>query len=74
MVEFYVKTQDPKSHIEACSLINYFNCEIITDRICENDEPFYGVFYVRSTEESFEVFTEFSIGITVEYPPGKTLR
>jgi hypothetical protein len=47
MVEFYVKTHDPKSHIEACSLINYFNCEIIKDKVCEKDEPFYGVFYVR---------------------------
>jgi hypothetical protein len=74
MVEFYVKTHDPKSHIEACSLINYFNCEIITDKVCEKDEPFYGVFYVRATEDAFEVFGEFSIGITVEYPPGKTLR
>jgi len=74
MVEFYVKTQDPKSHIEACSLINYFNCKIITDRVCEKNESFYGVFYVRTTEEAFEVFSEISIGITVQYPNGKTLR
>lgn len=74
MVEFYVKTNDPKSHIQACSIINYFKCEIITDRICDKDEPFYGIFYVRALEEAFEIFTEFSSDITVEYPPGKTLR
>ena len=74
MLEFYVKSRDPKSHIQACSLINYFNCEILTDRICERDEAYYGVFYVRGNEESFEIFTEFSEGISVEYPQGKTLR
>jgi hypothetical protein len=74
MVEFYIKTQDPKSHIEACSLINCFNCEIIVDRICEKDEPFYGLFYVKASEDAFEVFSEFSSGITIEYPRNKTLR
>jgi hypothetical protein len=74
LLEFYVKSRDPKSHIEACSLINYFNCEILTDRICEKEEPYYGVFYVKGNEESFEIFTEFSDGLSVEYPQGKTLR
>ena len=74
MVEFYIKTQDPKSHIEASSLINSFNCEILIDRICEKDEPFYGVFYVKATEDAFEIFSSFSAGITVEYPSNRTLR
>jgi hypothetical protein len=74
MLEFYVKTLDPKTHIEACSLITYFGCEILSDRICDESEPFYGVFYIKATEEAFEIFSDFSNGITLEYPPGKTLR
>lgn len=74
MLEFYVKTKDPKAHIEACSLINYFGCEILSDRICEKDEPYYGVFYIRGIEDAFEIFSEFSENISVEYPDSKTLR
>jgi hypothetical protein len=55
-------------------LINCFNCEIIVDRICEKDEPFYGLFYVKASEDAFEVFSGFSAGISIEYPPNKTLR
>lgn len=74
MLEFYVKTKDPKAHIEACSLINYFECEILSDRICEKDEAYYGVFYIKAVEEAFEIFSEFSESISVEYPDSKTLR
>ena len=74
MIEYYIKTRDPKAHIEACSIINYFYCEILTDKICEKDDTFYGIFYVRSTEETFEILSEFSDGIILELPPGKILR
>lgn len=74
MIEYYLKTLDPRAHIEACSIINFFFCEILSDRICNADESFYGVFYVRSTEETFEILSEISEGIILELPPEKTVR
>jgi hypothetical protein len=74
LIEYYIKTTNPKSHIEACSIINYFFCEILSDRICQRDEPFYGVFFVKSNEETFEILSDFSSDIVLEIPPGKILR
>jgi hypothetical protein len=74
LIDYYIKTKDPRSHIEACSIINYFFCEILSDRICEKGEPFYGIFFVKSNEETFEILSEFSGDIVLELPPGKVIR
>lgn len=74
MLEFYVKTANPVCHIEACSIINYFLCEIISDRICGKDEDFYGVFLIKADPDVFEIFSNFSSGITLEYHQDNIIR
>lgn len=73
MVEYKIKTLGPKENIKACSFINYFMMEIISESFGEKGGKFYSEFHVRSTEESFEILSEES-GILLEFIPGKIIR
>jgi hypothetical protein len=74
VLTFYIKSLNPKGHIEACSFISYFLAEVVSAEICDKDCDFYGVFHVNGSEEFFDLLSEFSSDITLELPPEKTLR
>ena len=74
MLNFYIKSLNPRGHIEACSFISYFLAEVISAEICDPSEDFYGIFHVNGTEELFELLSEYSSDLTLEIPPEKTLR
>jgi hypothetical protein len=73
LVEYKIKSLNPKSHIKLCSLVNYFMIEIINERFGTKDDNFYGEFHVKSTEESYEILSEDS-EIILEFIPGKVIR
>lgn len=74
MINFFIKTHNPRGHIEACSFISHFGAEIIKHEICENNADFYGFFHVDGAEELFEIISEFSPDITLEIPPENIVR
>ena len=74
MLNFYIKSLNPKGHIEACSFISYFRAEILSDEIYGNNKEYYGSFYVNGSEDLFEVLSEFSSDLIIDLPPGKTIR
>ena len=73
MVEYKIKSKNPKVHIKLCSLVNYFVMEIISEKFGSRDDNFYGEFHVKSTEESYEILSE-DPEIYIEYIPGKIIR
>jgi hypothetical protein len=73
LVEYKIKSSDPKTHIGVCSLVNYFMMEIISESFGKKDDGFYAVFHVKSTEESFEIISE-TQNVTLEFIPGKIIR
>lgn len=73
MVEYKIKSPNPKVHIKTCSLVNYFMMEIISDRFGIKEDDFYAEFHVKSTEESFEILCEIP-EIVLEFLPGKIIR
>jgi len=73
LVEYKIKSLNPKDHIKICSFVNYFSMEIIKESFGDKDKDFYGQFHVRSTEESFEILSE-EPGILLEFIPGKIIR
>jgi len=74
MLKFYIKTHNPKSHIEACSFISFFGAEILYDEICEKGSEYYGIFHVNGTPDFFETISEFPGEITIQIPQEKLLR
>jgi hypothetical protein len=73
LVEYRVKSLNPKDHIKVCSLVNYFFMEIINESFGSKNDNFYAQFHVKSTPESFEILSEES-GIILEFIPGKIVR
>ena len=55
MVEYKIKSLNPKNHIKVCSFVNYFMMEIIGESFGKKEDSFYAEFHVKSTEESFEI-------------------
>ena len=50
MLRFKIQTNDPKTHIEACSIVDYFRCKILDEKIGESGETFYGEFFLEGNE------------------------
>ncbi len=73
MVEYKIKSSNPKDHIKVCSLVNYFMMEIVSESFGSKEDGFYAQFHVKSSEESFEILSEES-GIVLEFIPGKIVR
>jgi len=73
LVEYKIKSLNPKDHIRICSFVNYFMMEIVSESFGTKKDKFYAEFHVKSTEESFEILSEES-GIILEFVPGKIIR
>ena len=59
-----VKTTGPKSHLEVCSLIRFYESEILESKLCEGD--LYGYFVLDTHPESIDSFILLS-GVVVEW-------
>jgi hypothetical protein len=66
-VEFKVKTEDPKSHLLACSAINFFGPFIVDSGISLEKEEFYGFFVLDGSPDLVESLYHLP-GITLEMP------
>jgi hypothetical protein len=73
VLNFYIKSLNPKGHIEACSFISYFLAEIISAEICEPKGDFYGIFHINGSEDLFDILSGFTTDIILEIPPGKSI-
>lgn len=73
MLEFYIKTYSPEVHIQICELISLTLTKILSDKMGEESDDFYGMFLLRSSDEIYDIFSEFS-DITLEMPKGKVIR
>ncbi len=73
LLQFKIKTETPKSHLEACSVIDYFRSEIISHKFGTSEEDFYGEFHLEGSDECFEIMSNLP-GITVFIDPENTLR
>ena len=74
MLHFYIKSLNPRGHIEACSYISYFLAEVISSEIYEKGGSFYGIFEVLGSIELFELLSDIADDLTIELPAEKTLR
>lgn len=73
LVKFTIQTNNPKTHIEACSVVDYFRCNILKEKMGNPGDDFYAEFVLESSEECFEILSAFP-GISVFMDPGNTLR
>ena len=73
MLDFYVKTYSPEVHIQICELISLTLTKILEDKMGEESDDFYGSFLLRSSDEVYELFSEFR-EIIIEMPKGKVIR
>jgi hypothetical protein len=73
LVKFTIQTSNPKTHIEACSVVDYFRCNILKEKMGNQEDAFYAEFLLESSEECFEILSAFP-GISVFMDPGNTLR
>ncbi len=73
MLEFYIKTYSPEVHIQICELISLTLSKILLDKMGDESDDFYGMFLLRSSDEIYEIFSEFR-DITLEMPEGKVIR
>ncbi len=73
MLDFYVKTYSPEVHIQICELISLTLTKILEDRMGDEPDDFYGLFLLRSSDDVYELFSEFR-EITLEMPRGKVIR
>jgi hypothetical protein len=73
LLEYIVKSTDPKSHIQLCEIISSLYIEILDDGFYDNNPPFYAWFRVKSQAEDYEIFNEFP-GITIEIPSDKLIK
>ena len=73
MIEYYIKTKDPRAHLAVCSMISMLGIEIIEDFFGEPGLDYYGKFYVKSATESFDVIFDFP-GVILEMPDKSTIR
>jgi hypothetical protein len=65
-----IKTHSPKSHLEVCSIIRFFNSKIIESSI-NGDEGDYGDFILETSVESLDTFL-FLSGINCEWKINKS--
>jgi hypothetical protein len=70
---FKIHSADPKSHIEVCSVIDFFQDEIIKEKIGGQNDPFYGQFVIEGSTESFEILSSLP-GVTLYLDQENTLR
>jgi hypothetical protein len=70
---FKIHSSDPKSHIEVCSIIDFFRAEIIREKFGGSNDAFYGEFIVEGNTESFEILSAFP-GVTLYLDPDNTVR
>jgi len=68
VLTFYIKTLNPKAHIDACSFISYYRAEILEDKINDRRDKFYGLFLVSGHLELYEMLSTFSSDIILEIP------
>jgi len=73
LLEFYIKTYSPEVHIQICELISLTLSKILSDKMGDESDDFYGMFLLRSSDEIYEIFSEFR-DITLEMPEGKVIR
>lgn len=73
ILQFKIKTETPKSHLEACSVIDYFRSGIISHKFGTHEDDFYGEFFLEGSGECFEIMSSIS-GITVFMDPTNTIR
>jgi len=73
ILKFKIKTETPKSHLEACSIIDYFRSEIISHKVGTHEDDFYGEFTLEGTSECYEIMSSLQ-GITVFMDPSNTIR
>jgi hypothetical protein len=73
LLEYYIKTIDPRSHIGVCEIISLMGIEILEDEFCGPDDEYYGIFKVLSDSDAFDVFVDLP-DITIDFPRNRTLR
>jgi hypothetical protein len=76
LIEYYIKTYDPRAHLSVCSIVSMLGVEIIQDSFGDPNDPdsdYYGKFYVKSPAESFDLIFDFP-GVILEMPDKSTIR
>ena len=63
-MKILVKTSSPKSHLEVCSLIRFYESEILESELCEGET--YGYFILNTHPESIDSFILLP-GVIVEW-------
>jgi hypothetical protein len=63
-LKIVVKTSSPKSHLEVCSLIRFYESEILESELSEGE--IYGYFILNTHPESIDSFILLA-GVIVEW-------
>ena len=74
MLEYYVKSPSPKSHIAVCEIISMLGMEILADTFGDiRSDGYYGFFHIKGDVDVFDILSDFP-EVTIEIPQGKILR
>lgn len=73
MLEYYIKTIDPRSHIGVCEIISLMGVEILEDGFGGADDEYYGFFKVISDTDAFDVFSDLP-DVHIDFPSHKVIR
>lgn len=73
MLEYYIKTIDPRSHIGVCEIISLMGIKILDDGFGSPTDDYYGIFKLSSDTDTFDVFLDLP-DITIDFPKNKTVR
>jgi hypothetical protein len=73
LLEYYIKTLNPQSHINVCETISILGIQILEDGFSPREEETYGFFKLRSDDFAFEVLSDLS-DVTLELPKDRTIR
>jgi len=74
LLEYYVKSHGPKSHIAVCEIISMLGIEILADSLGDiESDGYYGFFHIKGDDEGFDILSDFP-DVTIEIPKGKILR
>ena len=55
-MKIFIKTFNPKSHLEVCSMIRFYGSQIEDSEICQGNDELYGYFVLITDPESIDSF------------------
>lgn len=73
MLEYYIKTIDPRSHIGVCEIISLMGIEILEDGFGDSTDDYYGIFKVFSDTDALDILSDLP-DVQIDFPRERVIR